>query len=195
MHLTLWRASFSCFRDRRLTKERQRQNIKARKPTVPEWDSDEGDTGCSWVTTLKIKSDDSSKKNCVLVWFIPKLEGFFFAHVLSSIIILWCLHVPQVSPVHLKERWGNGLCLKQGGERDGRGGSFLRVGVFDFLMKSFMLPTKWGFVTSFKAVNKHRVLMATPGVKVKLMSSEAKGIHLHFDSPESPSWLFPDIQE
>lgn len=107
--------------------------------------------------------------------------------------MLWWLCVPQVSPVHLKERWGNGLLLKQRGERYGRGGSFLRVGVLDFLMKFFMLPTKWGFVTSFKAVNKHSVLMATPGVMVKLMSSEAKGIHVHFDPLESLSWLFPDI--
>lgn len=121
------------------------------------------------VTTQKIESDDffQTRRTESLSDSFPHWEDFlknFFAHVLSSIITLWWLRVPQVSPVHLKERWGSGLLLKQGGERFARGGSFLRVGVLDFLMISFMLPTKWGFVTSFKAVNKHSVLMATPGV-------------------------------
>lgn len=56
--------------------------------------------------------------------------------------MLWWFHIPQVSPVHLKERWGNGLLLKQGGEIYGRGGSFLRVGVLDFLMKFFYVTNK-----------------------------------------------------
>lgn len=151
------------------------------------------------VTTQKIESNDFFKQELSPCLIHSHIGRIFLkknvAHVLSSIITLWWLRVPQVSPVHLKERWGSGLLLKQGGERFGRGGSFLRVGVLDFLMKSFMLPTKWGFVTSFKAVNKHSVLMATPGVMAKHVSSEAKGIHLHFDSLESPSWLFPDVQE